>query len=301
MLGPIRAVTTVVNDLGAMIAAYRRYLNYRLVDSGVVPLAMAQAWGAAACAGRPYVTLQPASGEPVYLRFIEDVDRLPFRALTTHGWAATEFTVQNSDRLSGQLVNSNFDMIGPPMGLTNYPTIRAAQFLGPAGECNYFTTIGTGTGLQLAPAKSFTGRIFIVVVAGPDHRALSQFYGSFGNELSEPRAVAVKCVNKMNGFPADQTCTLSLARLSEGTSIEIDGYPASTSARPCKPDDLPSGMAMVSFLGLPDQDSRVFNRETFNPFDAGAPTLLPGLGGQQAICGMGPAGERVEIILPSHG
>ena len=52
MLGRIAAVTITTPDPAASIAAYRRYLDYAVVDDGALPRELARAWGRPQLAGR---------------------------------------------------------------------------------------------------------------------------------------------------------------------------------------------------------------------------------------------------------
>src|SRR5256885_5162493 len=64
--------------------------------------------------------------------------------------------------------------------------IRAMQVIGPAGECCYFTEIGADSGLNLAQALSFVGRVFIVIAAGSDVDALYERSEEHTSELQSP-------------------------------------------------------------------------------------------------------------------
>ena len=86
MLKTIAIVTLLVHDLAGVTPAYMEHLDYREAASGTVSAELAGVWDAPAMAGRSYVLLQPASAEPVYLRFIEALPgTLPVPALRTHG------------------------------------------------------------------------------------------------------------------------------------------------------------------------------------------------------------------------
>src|SRR5688572_16378246 len=146
----IRAVTYLVPDLRAVEEVYPRWLDYRVVARGEVSGAVAQAWRAPTLAGRAAIALEPASGEPVQLRFVAAPEASGWMALTTHGWNVSEIVVQDVDALAAKLADSPFRIIGPPAGLQRFPMIRAMQVVGPLGECLYFTEVGPGSGLTLA-------------------------------------------------------------------------------------------------------------------------------------------------------
>ncbi|WP_439532787.1 VOC family protein [Polymorphobacter sp.] len=270
-LGAIRAVTFSVPDIEAATEAYVSALGYRVLADTVIDTATATRWRAPALAGRAMRTLGPTSGEPVVLRFVAAPGTAPVPALTSHGWNATEIVVQDVDALAARLTaHPAFTIIGPPMGLTRFPMIRAMQAIGPFDECLYFTEVGPGSGLDLAPALSPVGRVFIVVAGGGDLAAMFAAYADFGNVIDPPVATPVRVISAANGLPADTLHPHGLIKLREGTMIELDGYPECTGPRPAVPGELPPGMAMVSF----------------------ACPVAPG--GERLL--VGAAGERIELL-----
>jgi len=62
MLSAILAVTLIVADLSAAEQAYVEWLDYRVVDRGVLDATQAAGWDAPQAQGRRYLLLQPASG-----------------------------------------------------------------------------------------------------------------------------------------------------------------------------------------------------------------------------------------------
>ena len=193
------------------------------------------------------------------------------------------------DALARRLDGGAFEIIGPPKSLTRFPMIRAMQALGPAGECCYFTQAGAGSGLDLAPARSFVGRVFIVVGAGPDVDALFAPYGAFSNAVDAPVATPVTVISRAHGLPAETLHRHGLVRLTEGTLIELDQYPRSARPRAVGAGRLVPGMAMVTFA----VDS--LGRRDF--LAAPAACELPQLGGA-AACLRGVAGELIELAAP---
>jgi hypothetical protein len=287
MLGVIRAVTTVVPDLDEVESAYARWLGYTTLDRGHVPPDVAAGWQAPAMSGRAYLTMGPASGEAVFLRFVAGAMPASYRALTTHGWNATEILAEDPDALAARLDGSPFRIIGAPKSLTRFPMIRAMQVLGPAGECLYFTRVGAGSGLDLAQARGFVDRVFIVVAGGSPLSGLLDWYGAFGNPVDPPVATPVSVISWANGLPLDSLHEHALIALGQGTHVEPDQYPGTCGRRPCAADELPPGMAMVSFAwrgSLPP------------PTGVAAAALLPGLRQVPATTLLGPAGERLEIL-----
>lgn len=287
-LSAIRGVTSCVPDLRSIEESYGRWLGYQVLDRGRVPDVVATAWGAPAIAGARYLTLGPASGEDAYLRFVADEQSRGWRALTTHGWNVAEFVVQDVDALASSLEGSPFRIIGPPRSLTRFPMIRAMQALGPAGECLYFTQVGPGSGLDLASAESFVGRVFIVVAGGPDLDAMFGAYGRFGNDVDPPVATPVRVISLQNGLPEDTHYAHGLIKLGAGSLIELDQYPHTTRPRAVTRDALPPGLAMVSFTVTGQPESG----DDYAP----APPLFPGASGS-ATTMRGATGELIELVV----
>jgi hypothetical protein len=239
-------------------------------------------------AGRPFLTMEPASAEPVHLRFVASPAAAGCRALTTHGWNATEIVVQDVDALATSLADSPFRLIGGPRSLQRFPMIRAMQALGPAGECLYFTQVGAGSGLDLAAAHSFVGRVFIVVAGGCSLDAMFDTYAAFTNEVDPPVRTRVEVISRANGLPPETDHPHALVKLPHGTLIELDGYPDVTTPRAVASGELPSGMAIVSF----DFDDIARYSCCAPPAQA----LLPRAG--RAATFKGSAGELIELVEP---
>lgn len=287
LLGTIRAVTYVVPDLDQVEAAYVRLLGYRIVERSRVAQIQALAWGAPEATQRRMLTLGPASGERVYLRFIEGMEARGWTALTTFGWNATEFVVRDVDLLAERLAVGPFEIIGPPKPLGRFPMIRAMQALGPAGECCYFTQVGAGSGLELAEARSFVGRVFIVVAAGAEVDTLFEPYARFANKQEAPVATAVQVISRAHGLPPETLHRHGLVRLPGGTLIELDQYPVSAGIRPTVSGALAVGMAIVTF--------EVDALDGWPLLAPAARCGLPGAAGR-AGCLRGAAGELIELL-----
>lgn len=290
-LGPIRAVTYTVPDLRVIEETYPKWLRYRVVARGELPAKVAASWDAPAMNGCGYITLEPESGEPAYFRFVHDPLAVSWRALTTHGWNVSELVVSDVDALAASLADSPFRIIGPPASLQRFPMIRAMQVIGPCGECLYFTQVGAGSGLDLARAESFVGRIFIVIAGGTDLAALFATYQVFGNEVDPPVATRVRVISLANDLPLDTEHAHGLVKLGHGSLIELDRYPDVTRPRALRAGALPAGMAMVSF----DVD----DLSLAEPVGPSTHALLPGTGSRSAVL-RGGAGELIELVERAH-
>ena len=251
MLKTILMVTIMAANLFQVEQAYRDELDYRVVDRGAVSSDLAVAWDAAGMAGRPYITLQPSSDEPVYLRFIEDTSGTPFEPMKTEGWNAVEILVQDPDALARTLDQSeHFSVVGRPRYLTEQQNIKAMQAIGPANELIYFTNISDPekSGFGLHPARSYIDRVFIMVVGARDHDALGEFYRTvLGMTVTAPMLYRIGVLSRAYAMPVETRHELSIVQLSERFLLELDRYPDAATARDTAPGSLPPGIAMVTF------------------------------------------------------
>lgn len=251
MLKTILIVTIMAANLTQVEQAYRNELDYQVVDRGAISPALAAGWAAASITGRRYITLQPSSNEPVYLRFIEDTSATTVEPMKTEGWNAVEILVKDPDALAQTLGRSpHFKVVGQPRFLTDKKNIKAMQAIGPANELIYFTNISdpekSGFGLQ--PARSYIDRVFIMVVGARDHAALNDFYRTvLGLPVTQPMLYRIGVLSEAYNMPSETLHELSVAQISERFLIELDRYPAQASARSTPPASLPPGIAMVTF------------------------------------------------------
>lgn len=294
MLKSIFIVTIVVRQLALVEPAYREHLHYQTVARGVVSAELAQTWDAPSVRGDAYLLMQPASGAPVYLRFIEDKEATDRPApLTTHGWAAAELLVTDPDELARRLQTSPFKVIGPPKDLyLSDKSPRAMQVQGPDGETLYMTrTIPGGTRYELGVAETFVDRTFIVVVGGPSMAELRRFYGlTLGLPVGEATPFVIGVLAQANGLPPETTFPLAVAPISPGHLIELDEYPPLSRPRPVRAGALPPRMAMVSFLTEDPEQLPV-------PWRAPMQAISdPPYAGRRAGVTVGPAGEWLEFV-----
>jgi catechol 2,3-dioxygenase-like lactoylglutathione lyase family enzyme len=275
-LGAIRALTITAHDLDAVQAAWTRYMGYRVVDRGRLPRRTAHAWQAPALAGRRYLVLGPASGEPTCLRFIDQPTPAGYSAAGTAGWNTIEITVQDSDELYERLKGSPFAVRAPPALVPTYSYLKAMAATGPAGEQLYLTWIMEQRP-DLAVAKSFVGRCFIAVQSTPDlPRSVDFFRTTFGNVASPIRQLP--------------TLSLSVVTLKDGAKIELDQQPTAGPARARVPGGLPPGLAMVSF------ECSDLARASTLMLEPPAENALEPFRGRSAAVMTGAAGELIELI-----
>ncbi|MEQ8735699.1 MAG: VOC family protein [Rhodospirillaceae bacterium] len=284
----IRIATIGAPDLKAVETLYGDWLGYAVVERGNVAENLAASWGAPKSAGRPFIVMQPESGADVFIRAVE-IDPVPgYKAMTTWGWNAIEIICDDPDALYEKLLDSPFTLLGKPKGLNNYPSIRATQFKGPAEDVLYFTTeTGDRSNSLLPRPGAFIGRIFIMVVAGPDINDLQDWYAdTFNMARGTINNSPVDLINEAQGLPLGSERPLTILRMAEhGNILELDGYGDNTGPRPHHDGQLPPGVAITSVMVESIDD---LNVKTITP------PISFGSGRIATV--IGPAGELLELI-----
>jgi len=294
VLKAILAVTILAPDLEVMEQAYGKWLGYRVAERGVISEQLASLWGAPASAGRPYLLMQPESGEPVYLRFIE-TPGAGVEPMKTLGWGSTELLVTDPDALAAQLEGSPFKIVGPPRPLSVDPKIRVMQVIGPANEMLYLTRLlPDAAGFNLGTARTFVDRVFIMVVGGPKMEVMVEFYkGLLGLPVTKPFPARVDVINRAYGLGQENEITMALAPLPKRFLIEIDEFPSQAAERPREEGELPPGVAMVSFEVV------TLDAPGLEPLAPPASIGSAPYAGRRAAVVRGPAGELLELVEAS--
>lgn len=292
MIEFVISVTILVQSLGITQDAYATFLGYQPVASGQVSAQEAASWATPDMDGAPYVLMRPESGKDVLLRFIEMPPTEGAEALKTHGWNATELLAQDPQALADRLRGSPFEIIGEPAALESVPTILAMQVRGPSGEILYLTRLqGESYRKTYGEISTFVDKPFILVVGGPDFQALEDFYGKRLQMPIIPFGVtSMELVSDAVGLPRETKYPLSLARLNQGYSFELDGYPPQAVPRPRREGELPPGMSMVS-VAVKDLDAVGLDWRA-------PPQVLhgPHYQGRRSAVAVGPAGEWIEFV-----
>jgi len=247
MIGPILAVTLSVPNIQLSENVYSKFLGYETIERGEISKEIGTIWNAPLAVGKKYILMQPESGEPVYLRFIESPNVKPQHTLNSFGWNAIELHAKDVDKIPSMLDENYFKIISLPRNLSSSDDIKAMQVLGPSKELIYFTTV-KNPAFGLGAAKSFIDRVFIVINAGKTMQSHLNFYKEqLQLDVSEPQKVRMSALNKIINRNPEDKHLLATAKVGDGFVIELDEYPEETILRKYEIGDIPPGISIVTF------------------------------------------------------
>lgn len=293
----IRAMTACVPNIAAAESCYADLLGYRVVESGRIDPELARRWGAPAAAGAAFRTLVPENEDDVFMRLVEAPAVPEYRPLTSFGWTAFEFIVDDVYRLADRLSASPFRHLSGPTPLQFMPSIVAMQVAGPGGECLYFTMESGDRNESILPRPSgFVGRPFIVVAAGADFDPMLRWYVDHFRLRERPvRQSRVPVLQRAQNLSIDHTVSLSAIGMAQhGNLIELDEYPTGegfvAGPRPRLDGHLPPANAIVSF--------DVPSLAPYTALAQGPAAQSEGMcyGGRRSLVLTGPSGELIELI-----
>jgi len=243
-------------------------------------------------AGAPALLMAPEMATDFVFRFVELPAESDYRAFKRHGWQAAELIVDCVDSLADRFHGSPFEIVAPPMDLSFCPDIRAMQIRGPGGEILYLTEFKKPVpGLDAPAARSAVDRTFIVIVGGASLKDMQQYFsGRFGVPQTQPMESRVQTMALEFGLSREHRFRIAALPLRDRCYIEADEMPAEAQALPGELDDLPAGIAMVSFYAAASSGG-TGKRQTTSP-DAGPPYD----GASGVDCVRGAAGELLELI-----
>jgi hypothetical protein len=288
----IRAATLASSDLDRSIEWYMKWLDYELVEEGTLHADVAQSWNAPLAGWKRQAVLRPASGRGVFLRFVEQEAHPDYEPLKSYGWNAVEICTQDTDAVNARMMESPFDIIGPPKRIPGLDAIYPMQVMGPDREVVYLTQINEDMPqYDLPRADSLIDSLFILVAGSSDMERELAWLGET-LLLSPGRTMEINytMINKAHGL-ADGT-QHALATVTHGRDcfLEVDQYPEGSTLRPRREGELYPGIAAAT-LHHPEFDT-VLER-------TGATAITPpGIlyGGKRAFTTASPDGTLYEIV-----
>jgi catechol 2,3-dioxygenase-like lactoylglutathione lyase family enzyme len=286
----LRAATLVTPDAEVAAERYVRWMDYSVVERGPISEELAASWGTPASAGRHAVTIQPASGADVFIRFVEGDPVPEYRPLRTYGWAALEICNQDVMTVNARMETSPFEIIGPPKRIDGLPTIHPMQVKGPDGEIVYLTEI-LQPGNGLPHPGSLIDKLFILVLACSDMDASADWFkASLGLEVGASLSIVYNMINDAFGLASDAKHALRTATWEKDVFLEFDQYPDEATPRPGHAGALPPGIALTT-LKHPNFDA-VQGEWIVAP----AVRQGPVYGGKRAGTLRGPDGVLIEVV-----
>ena len=289
VMSRIKYATLGAPNLDAVEQAYTKWLGHTVVERSTVSEKIARSWGTPKMAGRPFVLMRPMNGEDVIIRAVETEAIPGYKPMTTLGWNAFEIIVNDVDDLHSRLMDgSPFAHIGGPANLGGGSSIRASQYIGPAGEVLYFNCeTGDRDKSNLPLPGEDVGRTNIVILASKDLDETMPIYrAAFGLGQGFVMPTANQLVAEAQGLTEEAKFRLGFITLRErGNAIHFDEYTDGSALRQAADGMLPQACAMVSF-----------NVDNLDAVDADfVAEPITEYRGRSAVF-RGPAGELVELI-----
>lgn len=246
----IRAATICCSDLERSTALYTDWLDYRREESGTIESQLANAWGSPAMTGRRYAVLRPASGHDVFLRFVESDLHPDFVPLRSFGWAAIEICVQDVLAVNERMIDSPFEIIGPPRKIEGLDAIHPMQVKGPDGEIVYLTQINADLPeFDLPRAESLIDRLFILVMGCSDMDASLDWIEKHVRLSIGRRRMEIVYTMLAKAFDLPETDLHAISTMVHDRDIflELDQLPSAAVSRPQHSGALPPGVAIGTF------------------------------------------------------
>ncbi|GGY38543.1 VOC family protein [Parvularcula lutaonensis] len=288
----LRAATLTVSDLERSTGLYAKYFDYSVVERGQVPDDLAKSWDAPKSAGLDYAIMQPSSGAEIYLRFIEQPPVEGFKALVTHGWNAIEICVQDVLAANERMLDSPFEIIGPPREIEGLPAIHPMQVKGPDEEIVYLTQIKDDLpAFDLPRASTLIDKLFILVMGCSDlDEGLDWMAKHAGVSFGRDMEIVYTMLAKAYGTDEAELHRIATMVHERDVFLELDQYPPAATQRPRHDGMLVPGCA-IGTMWNPDF------RSLEGPWIT-EPTVRPGPIYKDSLAGTmkGPDGTLVEIV-----
>jgi len=252
----MRAATLSVADLKRSIDTYCEWLDYSVEEQGELDRALATSWGTPKAAGRPYAVLRPASGQDIFVRFVENRVHPDYQTLRTFGWAAIEICVTDVLAVNERILTSPFEIIGPPKEVDGLPAIYPMQVKGPDQEIVYLTQIREDLPeFDLPRAEAAIDRLFILVMACSDMKAsLDWMVKHLDIAIGRDELIIVyTMLAKAFNLPVEDPHIISTMIHGKDVFLELDQMPPQATVRPTYDGELPQGVALGTFW-VPDFD-----------------------------------------------
>jgi hypothetical protein len=285
-------VVIQVERLDPVIDAYSKYFGYRTIDEGSLSSELAIHWGAPAQAGEAFVLMQPESGSPSYLRFIEGQAAPPPGTL---GWNGMEVHVQNLAAVQESIAAGPFTVFSPAQQLSLSPAVKFMQVIGPGGELLFLNEMRDPS-FDVGVAASAVDRPFVVACGALNAReTLAWFSEMFEMQVPDPISVVMPALNRVFGYPEGTEHELSMVKMAGPCILEFDQYPSIATGKETNSRRLPPGYAIVS--------CSVNSLDRISERSGIAPTIIDiaPYNGCAAVLMTTPAGALIELVERKSG
>ena len=250
----LRAATLSVADPVASASRYVEWFDYRVVEKGRIAEALAHSWGAPGMSGREFITIAPASGAAVFVRFVaaesapESQAIARYVPLRTYGWAALEICVQDVLAVNERMLRSPFEIIGPPREIDGLPAIFPMQVKGPDREIIYLTQIRSDLpAFDLPRAGALIDKLFILVLACSDLKDSLRWLEKHARlALGREMDIVYTMLAKAFDLPINDPHKIATMVHGRDVFLELDQYPAAATSRPTHPGHLPPGISLAT-------------------------------------------------------
>ena len=288
----LRAATLTVSDLARSIELYSHYFDYSVVEQGTLSEDLTASWATPKSAGQPYAVLQPSSGADIFIRFVEQPAVDGFKALRSYGWNAIEICVTDVLAANKRMLNSPFEIIGPPREIDGLPAIYPMQVKGPDEEIVYLTQIRDDLpAFDLPRAATLIDKLFILVMGCSDMDAANRWLAEHcGLAMGRDMEIVYTMLAKAYGTSEKELHRISTMVHGRDVFLEVDQYPDEAIERPRHEGMLVPGCA-IGTLWHPEFDS-LKGPWISEPVQRDGPIYQ----GKRAGTMVGPDGLLVEMV-----
>jgi hypothetical protein len=291
--GEIACGTVVAPSYQESLVDYLRLFKLLKLEEGVVTPNLAASWGCPASGGMQYALLGAANGTGNIIRLVEGTAVPDYVPLRSYGWASLEMSVADVWALHEDIVvDGAFRVIGAPKLVEGFDNFIPMQVIGRAGEVLYLNKVlKSMTALDLPLADAWVDRIFIAILAARDRRSCIDFQiAKLGFEEDATYEITYSVINNAFQLPDSYKTAMTMTKVGRMPSVEVDQYPDNTIARPAIPQELPPGVAMLTFGVASLEKSR--DHWLSPPQVRDGPLYM----GNRVCTVLGPSGERMELI-----
>ncbi len=291
--GRIKCGTISVPDFQGSLADWTGLLGYNCIETGRVPVELANGWGAIKTLGtRMALLAPPGSDNTAYVRLVEQPAVLAYLPMRTYGWVGYEFTVRDVPTLHERLRGSTIRILTPPERAPGNAGWTPIEATGRAGDVLFFNAVtDTLRDLEFPHAVADVDRIMVAMLAAADRAAAVRFHvDALGFSESGTFRLPYPVINAAFGLPPETESEATVISVGRMPVCEIDQFPPQTTERKQLLGYLPPGNAMVSFAVRSLAAIRA-------PFIA-PPEVMAGplYAGRKTACVRGAAGELIELI-----